>query len=70
MGTTFEPIEDYVRNETAAHRQNVIIPIPMLMGAEKSRWVHQVQVLAGARHGDVKQTAFFLDLFGAASCHI
>jgi hypothetical protein len=58
MGTAFKPIENSVRNETAAHRQNKTIRIPMLTSAEKPRWLHQVQVLASARHGDVKETAF------------
>ena len=37
----------------------------MLMSSEESRWVYKMQVLAGARHGDVKETEFFLKLVDA-----
>ena len=42
----------------------------MLMSAEESRWVHQVQVLSGPRHGDVQETALFLDLLVIPGSHI
>ena len=35
----------------------------MLMGAEKPQWLHQVEMLSGARHGDIKKAALFLGLF-------
>jgi hypothetical protein len=40
MGTAFEEIENAVWNEAAAHRQNMTIGMPMLMGAEKTQWLH------------------------------
>lgn len=42
----------------------------MLMSSEESRWVYKMQVLAGARHADVKEREFFLDLLRAADCHV
>ena len=70
MDTAFEPVENSVRNEAAAHRQNMTIGMPMLVGAEEPRWLHQVQMLPSTRHGDVKETAFFLDLLRAADRHV
>ena len=70
MGTALEEIENAVWNEAAARRQNVTIAVPMLMGTEEPQWLHQVQVLPGARHSDVKETAFFLDLLAGADRHI
>jgi hypothetical protein len=49
MGTVCEEIENAVWNEAAAHRQNMTIGMPMLMGAEEPQRLHQVQVLPGAR---------------------
>jgi hypothetical protein len=70
MRTAFEEIKNAVWNEATAHCQNMTIGIPMLMGAEEPQWLNQVQVLPGARHGDVKETAFFLDLFGTVDRHV
>ena len=70
MRPTFEEIENAIWNEAAAHRQNVTIAVSMLMSAEESQWVHQVQMLPRARHGDVKEAAFFLDLLAAVDRHV
>src|SRR2546429_2628581 len=70
MGTAFEAIENAVWNEAAAHRQQMTIGMPMLMGAEEPQRLHQMQVLPGARHRDVKKTAFFLDLLAAVHRHV
>ena len=42
----------------------------MLMAAEKTRWLYQVEVLPGASHGDVQETAFFLDLLVIPESHV
>src|SRR5437660_888685 len=70
MGSACEKVENSVWNEAAAHRQNITIAMPMLMGTEKPQWLHQVQVLPGARHCNVKKAAFFLDLLGAVDRHV
>jgi len=46
------------------------IGMPMLMGAEEPRRLHQVEVLPGSGHGNVKKTTFFFDLLAAADRHV
>ena len=70
MGTAFEAIENAIWDEAAAHRQNMTIAMPMLMGAEEAQWVHQVQMPPRTRHGDVEETAFFLDLLMVPHSHV
>ena len=70
VGTAFEAIENAIWDEAAAHRQNMTIAMSMLMSAEEAQWLHQVQMLPRARHGDVKEAAFFLDLLAAVDRHV
>src|SRR5882672_9046939 len=70
IGTACKILENAVWNEAAAHRQNTTIAMPVLLGAEEPQWLHQVQVLPGAGHRDVKETAFFLDLRRSADRHV
>ena len=70
VGTAFEAIENAIWNEAAAHRQNVTIAVSLLMSAELAQWVHQVQMLPRARHGDVQKAAFFLDLLMVPDSHV
>jgi hypothetical protein len=70
IGTACEIIENGVWNEAAAHRQNMTIAMPVLLGAEEPQRLHQVQVLPGAGHRDVEEPAFFLDLRRAADRHV
>ena len=46
------------------------IGMPMLMGAEAPQWLHQVQVLPGARRGHIEETALFLDLLVVSDSHV
>ena len=70
MSMALEYIKNAIWDEAAAHGQNVTVCMPMLMSAIKTQWLHQVEMLPGARHCDVQETPLFLDLLGAADCHI
>src|SRR5215468_9445539 len=68
MSMALEYIKNAIWDEAAAHGQNVTVCMPMLMTAKKTQWLHQMEMLPGARHCDVQETALFLDLIGAADC--
>jgi hypothetical protein len=42
MRSACEEVENAVRDEAAAQRQNMTIGMLVLMGAEESQWLHQV----------------------------
>jgi hypothetical protein len=44
--------------------------MPMLMRAIETRWLHEMQMLPGARHRHVEEPALLVDLIGLAGCHV
>jgi hypothetical protein len=59
MRSPLEGIENAVPKESAAHGQNVAVAMPMLMAAKQAHRLHQMQMVPGARHRHVEETAFF-----------
>src|SRR5208282_6423369 len=49
--------KDLVRQEARARREDVTSTMPMLMRAIETRWLHEMQVLPGARHRHVEEPA-------------
>jgi hypothetical protein len=47
--------KDLVRQEARARREDVTSTMPMLMRAIETRWLHEMQVLPGARHRHVEE---------------
>jgi hypothetical protein len=45
MSMALEYIKNAIRDEAAAHRQNVTVCMPMLMSTKKTQWLHQVEML-------------------------
>jgi hypothetical protein len=70
MYPAVEDIENAVRHEAAAHSQNVAIAMPVLLAPEQAHRLDQMQVLPGAGHRHVKETALLLDLLAAAHSHV
>ena len=69
-GPAFEKIENGVRDESAAGREDVTMAVAMLLASKKAKRLDQMKVTLCPGHGDAENTAFFFDLFGAARCHV
>jgi hypothetical protein len=65
-----EVVEHSVRDESCPLGVHMPVPVhPLLMGEEALRDNH-VQMILGARHGDVQKPTLFLDLRRAPRCQI
>ena len=69
-GPAFEKIENGVRDESAARREDVRVAVAMLLASKKAKRLDQMKVKLGPCHGDAENAAFFFDLFGATRCHV
>ena len=69
-GAAFEKIENTVRDESAALREDITVAVAMLLASKKAKWLDQMKVKLGPCHGDAENAAFFFDLFGTTCCHV
>ena len=69
-GAALEPVEDGGRNEARARGVHVAVTARALLMREEALRHDQVQVIAGARHRHVEETALLLDLGRAAGREI
>src|ERR1700680_1422664 len=69
-GAPSEQRQDVVGQEPRAWGNRVAAAEAMLVGAEETQRLNQMQMLLGTGHGDIKQTALFLDLRRIAGGHV
>ena len=70
MCPALEEMQNAIGDEAAAHCENMAVAMPMLMAAEQAHRLDQMQMVPGARHRHVEETALFLDLFTVANRHV
>src|ERR1700719_825751 len=69
-GAPSEQRQDVVGQEPRAWGDRVAAAEAMLVSAEESQRLNQMEVLLSTGHGDIKQPALFIDLRRIAGCHI
>src|SRR5258708_38746153 len=66
-GYAFEKPEQLVRNEAGARGINVAVALAL---GEKPLRDHEVEIVLGARHGDIEEAPLFLDLVRSAGAEV
>src|SRR5207302_3430664 len=69
-GAPSEQRQDVVGQEPRAWGDRVAAAEAVLVGAEEPQRLNQMEMLLGTGHGDIKQTALFLDLRRIAGGHV
>jgi hypothetical protein len=67
---TFKKIKHLLRDETAPRREQMRVPVSMLLGPEEPQRLNQMEMQFRPRDRDTEYPALFFDLFRGTGCHV